>query len=1805
MRQRKIKSNFFIVCSALFALCFIAATPSAVFGLQNVDRSWGIGGNQGGFGEATTSTYGGEGRYQAFRKTNGALTITNSLDFSSAVSSDLFRISKTGESATNCTAQAFCPDYGSKHIDWTCNDPFYSYASGELKMGFVGAANTGSCSETNNSQPCIVNGTKTGIYQQPVAPPPGEGGYCYYPAWSQDNPPSTPVDEPGSYTQATWGRNLEALIALPEANYGSYNTRRVGFLRLTNAFDLVMQFRVPAWPTPQVMPRNMYTQITTPATPNDQSGISIGMGVWDWDTNDAAHNYPNYGQGMHLAQLVFGGPPQRLLGMRKLDAVGDDSTLQVPLAALPTSTSKLRIVRLFESGEWRIRGYYCPNAGCTETAVHSTSDLAANTSGWTKVQYTTGYGTGPQTLNNPTGRDYLTVPAYEMGGYPYILVGYDKYGKLQGMYLPQNYEVFLDKFLLRYSDGSSWTTKGSWRKTITATTPEWWEYITVDAAIQPGSTATLTLSPSSGVTCNISLQSGIATYFPQSSVNGCAGWTKAAWTSTSLQMTVSMSTPNQDASSDQVLLNKVTVRSVSNSCQTDADCAIGQPAPYCDGNGALQKQICYQGQCAAASAQNGGRVNSDGDGVDAGNSAPNVPYPGCDCNDNDNEISPLLEEACDTKDNDCNGLVNDGLTCSVPPPEPGSGVSGDYVKVVTRSALRATDPDVRDEFSALSPQPFAINDVQHPGLCLATPSEVSARSAVALIGHALGRADADATQPDDARVGFYKGWETEGPASSSVDASIVSYLPGSLSVCTLLDACGDTNAPCACAVAGVNVCNVAPGESTCSYETPLQQQARGLGCPVGGWSNRLACAEVPAEASYQFVYQNNVTTADVVRVSRTKNVPRSDGATVAVTHLSNGVPITINHGPKIADVQPQGDACVNSAISMTFDKLLDGSWFQLKATASDDGKLQLSVTDTYPFVLQRACQIGDPTSLCPSVLSGWVTYKATSFVYSPLLKKVVMYPDPDDPATQAVETELLPQTLYRVAIRPDRLRSQGGAPLHSQDFLANDSLRGRVDIFDGQLSWIFAMSSANGEACRVDRIELTPTEYLFTRSGQAQNFDAVAYSASGNPLNVGLVWRLNKSTAETRLYQDQAVSPNRYTLTALGKEGSDVLTVSHDNGGGESDIVFASANLRTIICNNPFGLFESSANDHFETYLCRDGSPLLPTVHGKVNTARAGQTINGASVLTSYLLSLKAVNGAVAKEFAGKEFDGASQGVTAPAALGDAALMSAAYNSWMKEFTVSPATAADAALTPDTYVITADLTDPQCTTDSDGVACGATLPTWPYYWRTNLAVNENIIDQNGAFNVYLYALQQQNAANGTWKDLILDSSGSTPWYWLPSAGETNQLVFPERYLQPGKYRIYLIWLRANGTPQKSVAVKKVQIWKGKAVDDALTIELFTNPEMLTAAEWYREHAPNPGTASAKTVDGYDAVQDGQSTYAAHTNVEVTAAGKLNVHPRILLVSGGITPAGAKLRQQLLDHMTFNTNVLTPSASEAQLLNAPASYSAERQVQFHNANKAALQKDWRQLHDLSRLARTLQSNRPTLAAGSYVPGLTFSTWPSWGGAFSGSLGASAPTPAANSFSGGCVAPEDLTQALYDPRTCWNARDLKFSCLGQPEVYAYGFTTNPETGTVGANMYLPMSLHSVGRASEVNWQGVIEPTTLTGTVTNNAGNGDVSVFVCDSGSCKIAEEVKVGDVVHVGEDPKIYRVVAVGTNNFHVNQAVGMNQDHVQVRITPSSIIPLTMSNTVDATHGIRCVYNTATPVTTGNQGFNYKMTVPKE
>ena len=220
--------------------------------------------------------------------------------------------------------------------------------------------------------------------------------------------------------------------------------------------------------------------------------------------------------------------------------------------------------------------------------------------------------------------------------------------------------------------------------------------------------------------------------------------------------------------------------------------------------------------------------------------------------------------------------------------------------------------------------------------------------------------------------------------------------------------------------------------------------------------------------------------------------------------------------------------------------------------------------------------------------------------------------------------------------------------------------------------------------------------------------------------------------------------------------------------------------------------------------------------------------------------------------------------------------------------------------------------------------------------------------------------------------------------------------------------------------------------------DAVGIRVYSNPQKLSPAAWYRQQTPNAtAEPTALTVGHYPAARVDRSVYIAALNVYNNI-----VYHNIYLVTynNNATVATQNIFAQLLANWQFNENLDV-------------------------AERGQLQRDNQRLIDLTALKQALENYQdvngfyPKLLAGSYQVGTSTSVWPSWNATLGAALGLTLPTDPSNNLKTPCVSGADNAQ--YDLATCWNETTKVFVCPFGSHIYQYR-TNNGTDFQIYANM-----------------------------------------------------------------------------------------------------------------------------------------------
>lgn len=317
-------------------------------------------------------------------------------------------------------------------------------------------------------------------------------------------------------------------------------------------------------------------------------------------------------------------------------------------------------------------------------------------------------------------------------------------------------------------------------------------------------------------------------------------------------------------------------------------------------------------------------------------------------------------------------------------------------------------------------------------------------------------------------------------------------------------------------------------------------------------------------------------------------------------------------------------------------------------------------------------------------------------------------------------------------------------------------------------------------------------------------------------------------------------------------------------------------------------------------------------------------------------------------------------------------------------------------------------------------------------------------------------------------------------YCLDAGATTTQDDLPALRLNP-------VPLRPADTDQGILRQYLFTFEEPALRSDGVGIRIASNPLHLSAARWYAAKGFS-GSPQALTVDGYDAVRDGSTVYIAASDL---ATDGRTVSSLIYIISRNpdAKEETTRIFDQLLQNFSLNVNLRQNTGNVCVQQNErgdarvhltagrPVSCSADWECAAVQTNlvcasdKRKLQRDRIRIGDVQAVNASLETARgaagryPSLAAGSFIPGLSTSRWPSWEATLASGLGGPPPRDPINRFTScgrcqagngalgkicsengecgtgqTCVAMtgDDAARNGFDPATCWNPAIQRYLC-----------------------------------------------------------------------------------------------------------------------------------------------------------------------
>ena len=245
---------------------------------------------------------------------------------------------------------------------------------------------------------------------------------------------------------------------------------------------------------------------------------------------------------------------------------------------------------------------------------------------------------------------------------------------------------------------------------------------------------------------------------------------------------------------------------------------------------------------------------------------------------------------------------------------------------------------------------------------------------------------------------------------------------------------------------------------------------------------------------------------------------------------------------------------------------------------------------------------------------------------------------------------------------------------------------------------------------------------------------------------------------------------------------------------------------------------------------------------------------------------------------------------------------------------------------------------------------------------------------------------------------------------------------------------YLLLRPHLGWPPAALADMPAPATTTRSFTGAIAVRVFRNPSRLDPLTWYRSQDFTQGNPGTVTVDGYPGLEEGSSVYVSapnyvHANPPGTPRAYVNVY--LLSYGQGSDEATLEIARRLRQNWEFLSNLPTDVADGPAIA------------------REKLRRDNERLTVLGTTAASLQRYRqqngsyPQLAAGTYLPGRTVSTWPSWTGAFAAELGGQPAADPVNSF--------DPTWPYDGPSACNTAQGFATgTCYAAPGTPGGGST-----------------------------------------------------------------------------------------------------------------------------------------------------------
>lgn len=306
--------------------------------------------------------------------------------------------------------------------------------------------------------------------------------------------------------------------------------------------------------------------------------------------------------------------------------------------------------------------------------------------------------------------------------------------------------------------------------------------------------------------------------------------------------------------------------------------------------------------------------------------------------------------------------------------------------------------------------------------------------------------------------------------------------------------------------------------------------------------------------------------------------------------------------------------------------------------------------------------------------------------------------------------------------------------------------------------------------------------------------------------------------------------------------------------------------------------------------------------------------------------------------------------------------------------------------------------------------------------------------------------------------------------------------------------------------------------------DAVAIRVIPNPNHYSPSLWF-ERQGFSGPKQSLLVDGYEAIRSGTTVYVNVANVVDTNNDNIidTLFTNIYMISSteDSTRDTQEIFSQILNNWKFNTNI-NPVGSCNKEIEKACVYDGDCKTEdYCTGKKARIIRDVKRLSDAVLIKEALEEYKqknnhyPILAAGSYLPNVSLSVWPSWSEAFSKELAKTIAKDPLNIL-GDCPG--------YNEKTCWNevskefVTDIKagiipvsshvYLYLTDPKGASYDYCFTTDSGYIDENNGACLGPGSFGFGGEAgNRQPVFDGKNLSTAYSGYSYSGYIQAFDAD--------------------------------------------------------------------------------------------------